>query len=95
MPPFRAPPLIRLAAIGVLVATLGLAGCGRKGPLDPPPGASLDGVTQPDMAEMSANSRPTAIGGETPDGYSGVGPDGQPAAPKGPQKRIFLDGLLN
>ena len=43
LPSFRAPPLLRLAAIGVLVAALGLASCGRKGPLDPPPGASLDG----------------------------------------------------
>jgi predicted small lipoprotein YifL len=32
--------LVRIAVIGALVAALGLAGCGRKGPLDPPPGAS-------------------------------------------------------
>ena len=37
----------RLALIGVLAAALGLAGCGRKGPLDPPPGASLAGEPQP------------------------------------------------
>lgn len=92
MPSFRAPPFIRFATIGLLVAALGLAGCGRKGPLDPPPGASLEGVTQPNMADMS---RPAPIGGETADGYSGVGPDGQPRAPKGPQKRIPLDVLLN
>ena len=30
--------LARIAAIGALVAALGLAGCGRKGGLDPPPG---------------------------------------------------------
>ena len=59
MPSFRASPFIRLATIGVLVAALGLAGCGRKGPLDPPPGASLEGVTQPQRADMS---RP--IGGQ-------------------------------
>ena len=34
------PWLARIAVIGALVAALGLAGCGRKGGLDPPPGAS-------------------------------------------------------
>ena len=96
LPSFRAPPLLRLAAIGVLVAALGLASCGRKGPLDPPPGASLDGVAQPNMPElMSTTGRTAPIGSETVDGYTGVGPDGQPLAPKGPQKRIPLDVLLN
>jgi predicted small lipoprotein YifL len=90
LPSFRASPFIRLAMIGVLVAAFGLAGCGRKGPLDPPPGASLEGITQPDRADMS---RP--IGGGSADGNPGVGPDGQPLAPKGPQKRIPLDVLLN
>jgi predicted small lipoprotein YifL len=32
--------LFRIAVIGALVAALGLAGCGRKGGLDPPPGAT-------------------------------------------------------
>ena len=32
--------LVRIAVIGALVAALGLAGCGRKGGLDPPPGAT-------------------------------------------------------
>ncbi|HEY0302288.1 MAG TPA: lipoprotein [Rhizomicrobium sp.] len=79
-----------------MVAALGLAGCGRKGPLDPPPGASLDGVTQPNMPElMSSTGRTAPASSETVDGYTGVGPDGQPLAPKGPQKRIPLDVLLN
>src|SRR6516164_3738287 len=30
----------RIAAIGALAAALGLAGCGRKAGLDPPPGAT-------------------------------------------------------
>ena len=34
------PRLVRIAVIGALVAALGLAGCGRKGGLDPPPGAT-------------------------------------------------------
>ena len=40
---FSARPLVSLALIGALVAALALAGCGRKGPLDPPPAASLTG----------------------------------------------------
>ena len=96
LPSVRAPPLLRLAVIGALVASLGLAACGRKGPLDPPPGASLDGVPQANMPElMSSTGRAAPIGSETVDGYTGVGPDGQPLAPKGPNKRIPLDVLLN
>ena len=34
------PRLVRIAVIGALVAALGLACCGRKGGLDPPPGAT-------------------------------------------------------
>jgi predicted small lipoprotein YifL len=94
LPSFRVLPLPRLAVIGALALALGLAACGRKGPLDPPPGASLEGVPQAQTSEMSSNGAPP-IGGATIDGNPGVGPDGQPQAPKGPQKRIPLDVLLN
>ncbi|MGB8428244.1 MAG: lipoprotein, partial [Pseudolabrys sp.] len=36
-------PFLRLALISALAASLGLAACGRKGPLDAPPAASLAG----------------------------------------------------
>lgn len=36
-------PVVRLALLAALAGALGLAGCGRKGPLDPPPAASLSG----------------------------------------------------
>ena len=74
---------LRLALIGALVASLGLAACGRKGPLDPPPGASL------------AGEQATPAGTEVKDGNSPTGPDGRPLAPAGPNKRIPLDVLLN
>jgi predicted small lipoprotein YifL len=36
-------PLVSLALIGAFAAALTLAGCGRKGALDPPPAASVTG----------------------------------------------------
>ena len=75
--------------IGALVASLGLAACGRKGPLDPPPGASLEGQPQANMPDLTRSS------GATPIGNPEVGSNGQPLAPKGPKKQIPLDVLLN
>ena len=47
-------PVSTLLLLGALVAALGLAACGRKGPLDPPPASAVpaDGV------------RPSNIGSE-------------------------------
>lgn len=76
-------PVVRLAVMGALVAVLGLAGCGRKGGLDPPPGAALPG--DPALAVAPA------------DGSAALGPDGQPVAPPPPPRpRTFiLDGLVD
>ena len=55
--------LARIAVIGALVAALGLAGCGRKGGLDPPPGASVveQGPPPPGSAvEVGPDGRPLA-----------------------------------
>ena len=87
-------PFLRLALIGLAVASLGLAACGRKGPLDPPPGASLEGEPQANMPDLMSSS-PTPVGSAATADNPGVGPDGQPLAPKGPKKRIPLDVLLN
>ena len=74
---------LRLALIGALTASLGMAACGRKGPLDPPPGASL------------AGDQATPAGVETRETHPIVGPDGKPLAPGGLNKRIPIDVLLN
>ena len=71
----------RLALVGVLAASLGLGACGRKGSLDPPPGASLAG-DQAAGAPEGSNKGP-------------IGPDGKPLAPGGVNRRIPLDVLLN
>jgi predicted small lipoprotein YifL len=90
-------PFLRLAVIGALFAALGLAGCGRKGPLDPPPGASVaDQPVAPGlMSATGSRAQATPIGGQANRDNPGVGPDGQPLAPAGPNKRIPLDVLLN
>jgi len=75
-------PLFRIALIGALIASLGLAACGRKGPLDPPPAASLAG----DQAGSD-----TVVPGSSPP----RGPDGKLIAPGATNKRIPLDVLLN
>ena len=96
LPSFRDRPLFHLALAGALAASFALAGCGRKGPLDPPPGASLDGATPAakDQTLMSPIGA-SPIGGTAAADNPGVDANGRPQAPKGPNKRIFLDGLLN
>ena len=97
MTDLRDSTLLRLALIGVLAASLGLAGCGRKGPLDPPPGASLEGVpqaTMPGLMSTNTNDPQQNVGGQPTDNPQ-LGPDGRPLAPKGAKKSIPLDALLN
>jgi predicted small lipoprotein YifL len=90
-----ARPFLRLALTAALAASLGLAACGRKGPLDPPPGASLAGEQQANSPNPMSNPIAAPIGGQANNGNPGVGPDGKPLAPKGPKKQIPLDVLLN
>jgi predicted small lipoprotein YifL len=71
---------LRPALIGALVAAFALAGCGRKGALDPPPAASLAG----DQGAAQSGSTPPVMDRQ-----------GRPIAPPGPDKRIPLDALLN
>jgi predicted small lipoprotein YifL len=73
--------LPRVAVIGVLVAALGLAGCGRKGGLDAPP------------AGASIAQEPTA--GAPPE--PGVAPDTRPALapPPATRRRTPIDWLID
>jgi predicted small lipoprotein YifL len=87
---FRDPPLYRLALVGVALTALTLAGCGRKGPLDPPPGASMASAP-PAAATPVGEADPLAA-------TLGQQLDGRPAqrpTPAGPNRGIFLDNLLN
>jgi predicted small lipoprotein YifL len=78
----------RIALAAVLTGALGLAACGRKGPLDPPPSAGLTPSTtytpRPGLGEEHYGSPP------------GAAPAPVAAAPAPPpqQKAFFLDFLL-
>jgi len=73
----------RCALVAALALTLALAGCGRKGALDPPPG----GLTEPSVV-----AQPTAVG---PDGQPvAVAPAPPPEDPR--KKRLpLIDWLLD
>jgi predicted small lipoprotein YifL len=82
-------PLARLALIGLFAAAMALTACGRKGPLDPPPGASLAGEPQPAAPGLISGNHGTS------GSKARKSEDGQAQAPTGPNKRIPLDSLLN
>lgn len=88
-------PLSRLAVAAAMAALLVLGGCGRKGPLDPPPGASVAGEPAPQSGGLLTPMAAPIGGGATSSAPAALGPDGRPLAPKGPDRPIFLDGLLN
>ena len=56
---------LRVFAISALALALGLtlSACGRRGPLDPPPGASSN-LEQPADIQMDAQGRPLAPVGQ-------------------------------
>ena len=74
------PVLWRGALIGAVLATTLLAGCGRKGPLEPPPSAQAAPPTN-----TATQERPPPV----------MTRSGQPVAPPGEKKRIFLDWLID
>ena len=79
----------RWAVILLAAAALALAGCGRKGPLDPPPGASsLSAVEQGDSDEERAGARGNVFD-------PSYGTNAPPKAAKGTKRSFILDPLLN
>ena len=69
----------RFAVLGVLVAALGLAGCGRKGGLDAPPMAAAGDL------EASGQPAPTSTPGAV----------GKPVSPPTENRKTFLDWLID
>jgi predicted small lipoprotein YifL len=84
-------PRIALALAGV--ARLGLAGCGRNGPLELPPGPATatptasTQLTTPDGRPVPGSSEDTAM-------KTGFDAQGHPVAAQGEKKSFILDPLL-
>ena len=75
----------RWAVILLTAATLALAGCGRKGPLDLPPNAP----TQPSAAQEETPATPGSLFDPS------YGTNKDPVAAKGQKKPFILDPLLD
>lgn len=80
-------PLKSLAVVTAMAALLVLGGCGRKGPLDPPPGASS--ATEPQANGGLTPPIMSPLGGSQTAGTDKTGPS-QP-----PKRSFLLDPLLN
>jgi predicted small lipoprotein YifL len=87
----------RLAAVAVaMVAALGLSGCGRKGPLDPPPSSLTNPqpMTQrPSLGDESGNIGPSLTAGQASSRAVEAAPASTTASPP-PKKTFPLDFLI-
>ena len=83
--------VVGLAAGMALAATLSLAGCGRKGLLDPPPSAAASAPIE-DRSTLGESNDPNAPGFRRPPPASATA---QPLPPPPMDKRTFiLDPLI-
>ena len=83
---------VRIALAVAGIAALGLAGCGREGPLELPPGPAPGGpaatsqLTLPDGSPAPGSPQDTAM-------KTGFDAQGNPVATPGPKKSFILDPL--
>jgi predicted small lipoprotein YifL len=77
-------PMILIAMIVALSAAVLLSACGRKGPLDPPPGARA-------LQQQSNTASPNQDSILFPE----YDEQGRPIAPPGQKRRIPLDVLID
>ena len=85
--PRRNRSLILFAIIGAVALTL--AGCGRKGALDPPPGGY---ALEPATTNTPVTGRGAALPKRTGPAYD---EEGKPIAPEGPKRRTPADWLID
>jgi predicted small lipoprotein YifL len=83
----------RLALVAAVAAALGLASCGRKGPLDPTPAA---GLTEPPTPRPSLGEQSDSIAPPPPRPEARPQRRAPAATPPPPpaQKSFFLDFLI-
>ena len=84
---------LAVATIGALAAALALAGCGRKGALDPPPGGYV--LPSSGMTPVTGRGLPQEQPQDQPQDQPRYGEDGRPIAPSGPERRIPADWLID
>jgi predicted small lipoprotein YifL len=78
--------------MAALIAALGLAACGRKGPLDAPPGAHAEPAPVASAGpEQPKSQEEISLFGDS----TQRNPANAPVAPRGQKKRIPLDVLLD
>ncbi len=88
----RAGSLVRIAVTVAGLAALGLAGCGRAGPLELPPGPAAGPtpsaqLTMPDGSPVPGSAQDSAM-------KTGFDQQGNPVATPGQKKTFILDPLL-
>ena len=82
------PVSMRWTLLAVAGVALALSGCGRKGPLDPPPNAAAPVLDQSANDEARTPARATVFDPT-------YGANELPATPKGGKRGFILDPLLN
>ena len=87
------PRFAQIAVIGALAAAFALTGCGRKGPLDLPPGAAAAAQpAKPANTGFGLNPMATQEAPATPAAFDS---EGHPVAPaNAPKKRLPMDWLI-
>ena len=81
-----------IAVIGALSAALALTGCGRKGPLDLPPGAAAAQPAKPANSGFGLSPMATQEAPATPPSFDS---QGKPMAPaNAPKKHLPMDWLI-
>ena len=88
----RSQYLARFAVVGALIVAIGLTACGRKGPLDPPPGAAAQPTVQAPLAPPGPGGIPASIPTQRLPGGSNVV---AAPPPTGQQRDFPLDFLID
>jgi len=87
--------LLRLAALAALASALALAGCGRKGALDPPPSSSLTAPPAPDeRTSLGQNVDPLTPGFHRAPQQPVAAAAPSASEPPPAQRSFFLDFLI-
>ena len=88
---------VAFALLGALILALPLAACGRKGPLDPPPGgyAFDPGLVRTPVSKKGGTSVHEQEKEDSKEKEPTFDEEGRPLAPAGTKKRLPGDWLLN